>query len=155
MHCGAGVPDGEGVDVNVAVVEGVGVVERDAVEVDVGVAEVDAPVDKVADKGVVVGERVAVEDIVGGGLKTTLAITPCRTTLLSDHHLTVIVFPVVVHEPMVLPVRDATRVGEPVVGPLCRLTKSQQDSRSTKVVVKVMVHPTGAVNVFWQFALFI
>lgn len=147
-------PDGEGVDVNVAVVESVGVGERDTVEVDVGVAEVDAPVDMVADRGVVVGERVAVAVTVGGGLKTTLAITPWYTTLPSDHHLTVIVFPVVVHEPMVLPVRDATRVGEPVVGPLCRLRKSQQDSKLTKVVVKVMVHPTGAINVFWQFAPF-
>ena len=56
MHCGAGVSVGEGVEVSVTVVEGVGEAERDTVVVPVGVVDAEAPVDMVAERGVVVGE---------------------------------------------------------------------------------------------------
>jgi hypothetical protein len=121
MHCGAGVSVGEGVEVSVTVVEGVGEAERDTVVVPVGVVDAEAPVDMVAERGVVVGERVAVDVTEGGGLNTTLAIAPNLITLPSDVHHTVKAFPVVVHEAglgIVLPVRPVTRLGEPVVGPL-------------------------------------
>ena len=83
-HWGAGVPDGEGVDVSVSVEVGVGVAVREAVVVAVGDAEGDAPDDMEADSGVVVGDSEVVEEKEGGALKTTVAIAPWLATLLSD-----------------------------------------------------------------------
>ena len=83
-HWGAGVPDGEGVDVSVAEEVGVGVVEREAVVEAVGDAEGDAPADMEAESGVVVGDREVVEDSEGGALNTTVAMAPLETTLPSD-----------------------------------------------------------------------
>jgi len=59
---------------------------------------------------------------------------------------------VVVHEPRADPVRDNTKLGLAVDGPLYRLKKSQQDSRLTKVAVKtILSRGPGAVKVVMQF----
>jgi hypothetical protein len=75
-HCGAGVPEGEGLAVSEAVKEGVGEGEKVAVVVRLGVDETVAPVDLLAERGVVVGERVAEGVAEGGGLNTTVAMAP-------------------------------------------------------------------------------
>lgn len=60
----------------------------------------------------------------------------------------------VVHEPRADPVRDNTKLGLAVDGPLYRLKKSQQDSRLTKVAVKtILSRGPGAVKVVMQFQL--
>ncbi len=145
-----GVPLGVAGGVGEAVALGVGLVVSVVVELS---EEPREKVEVVVGVGVGVPVPVCVPVEEGEALiKSTVATMPCAVTEPSVHQLIVSEFPVVVQEPIAVAL--VISAGEPVLGPLNKLKRSQHVSSDTSVVVKRIVsRALGLVKVVRQFQL--